>query len=192
MINLSVFISGFCIMAIELLGGKMLAPYYGNSIYVWGSIITVFMLALSIGYLLGGKLSTRRDSMRLYGSMFFIPGLIAFGLVEYNEILIHTASKLSNDPRYGSLIAGIALFLPPTLVLGAISPYSVRLKAQTVEQSGHAAGKLYFISTLGSAIGTLMTSFYLVLWLQIDHIMTLIGVVLAGTGLAIMLGGKRP
>jgi hypothetical protein len=84
----------------------------------------------------------------------------------------------------------MALFLPPTLVLGAISPYSVRLKAISLEHSGHAAGKLYFISTLGSAFGTLATSFYLVLWMQIDHIMLVIGITLTGTGLSLMLKRK--
>jgi predicted membrane-bound spermidine synthase len=190
MIYTSVFVAGFCIMAIELLGGKMLSPYFGSSIYVWGSIITVFMVALALGYLLGGKMSTYKHSMRLYGALFFIPGLLTFLLVEFNDPLIGLAYQIASDPRYGSLLAGLALFLPPTLVLGAISPYSVRIKAQTVETSGHAAGKLYFISTLGSAVGTLVTSFYLVLWMQIDHIMMMIGITLTGTGLSLMIRGK--
>jgi MFS family permease len=190
MINLSVFVSGFCIMAIELLGGKMLSPYFGSSIYVWGSIITVFMVALALGYLIGGKLSTVKHSMRLYGLLFFVPGLLTLALVELNQPLIKYAYQLASDPRYGSLLAGMALFLPPTLVLGAISPYSVRLKAISLEHSGHAAGKLYFISTLGSAFGTLATSFYLVLWMQIDHIMLVIGITLTGTGLSLMLKRK--
>jgi len=64
------FIAGFIIMAIELLGGRILAPYFGSSIYVWGSIITVFMLSLSIGYLCGGKLSLHNPNLKTYGSFF--------------------------------------------------------------------------------------------------------------------------
>ncbi len=75
------------------------------------------------------------------------------------------------DPRYGSLLASGLLFALPTILLGMISPYSVRLLVQTTEESGHMAGRLYFVSTLGSALGTLATSFYLVLYFDMDIIL---------------------
>ena len=74
------------------------------------------------------------------------------------------------DPRYGSLAAASALFIIPTVILGIISPYSVRLLVKEVAASGRVAGYLYFVSTLGSALGTLATSFYLVLWFEINTI----------------------
>ena len=86
------------------------------------------------------------------------------------------------DARYGSLLASILLFFIPTSILGMISPYSVRLMVDKEEHSGHMAGLLYFISTLGSALGTLGTSFYFVLWYEVNQIMwgAVISLVLAG------------
>lgn len=72
------FTSGFIIMSVELLGGRILAPYFGSSIYVWGSIISIFMVALSVGYLIGGRLSVNRPNLRRYG-LFFV--LAALGLL---------------------------------------------------------------------------------------------------------------
>jgi hypothetical protein len=80
------------------------------------------------------------------------------------------------DPRYGSLLAGTALFVLPTIVLGIISPYAVRLCVTETHSSGNVAGTLYFVSTLGSALGTLATSFYFVLWFEIDTIITLLAI----------------
>ena len=86
------------------------------------------------------------------------------------------------DPRYGSLLASIFLFFIPTSILGMISPYSVRLMVDREEHSGHMAGLLYFISTLGSALGTLGTSFYFVLWYEVNQILwgAVVSLVLAG------------
>ena len=95
------------------------------------------------------------------------------------------------DPRYGSLVASAILFTLPTVILGMISPYSVRLLMETVEKSGQVAGKLYFVSTLGSALGTLATSFYLVLWFEINTILIFMTGSLIFLGLVALLSHRR-
>ncbi|MHC9511028.1 fused MFS/spermidine synthase [Kangiella sp. M94] len=165
------FMCGFLIMAIELLGGKILSPYFGGSVYVWGSIITVFMLALSIGYLFGGKLSLKNPNTRKYGIIFMLAALSVVPLTMGHVAVSEWVFDFTDDPRYGSLLASTILFLIPTIILGMIAPYSVRLLVRTTHSSGQTAGFLYFVSTLGSAGGTLATSFYLVLWFKIDHIL---------------------
>jgi len=70
------FTGGFVIMSLELLGGRVLAPYFGSSIYVWGSIITVFMLSLALGYLFGGKLSLHRPSLTRFGTIFAVAAVL--------------------------------------------------------------------------------------------------------------------
>ncbi len=171
------FISGFCIMTVELLGGKILSPYFGGSVYVWGSIITIFMLALSIGYLLGGKLSLNQPSTKKYGTLFIAAAVTILPLIFWHDAISDWVFEIVEDPRYGSLLASVVLFFIPTIILGMIAPYSVRLLVSSAESSGQTAGFLYFVSTLGSALGTLATSFYLVLWFEIDHV--LYGVVFA-------------
>ncbi len=165
-------IGGFVIMALELLGGRVLAPYFGSDIYVWGSIITIFMLSLSLGYLGGGRLSLHAPSLSKFASLFLIAAVLLYPLVYFAEPLMEWVFDRIEDPRYGSLVAASTLFILPTVTLGFISPYSVRLLVETAHRSGEVAGRLYFVSTLGSALGTLMTSFYFVLWFEIDTILT--------------------
>jgi protein-S-isoprenylcysteine O-methyltransferase Ste14 len=87
------------------------------------------------------------------------------------------------DSRYGSLVASMTLFFIPTVILGMLSPYSVRLLVRESNQSGQVAGKLYFVSTLGSALGTIITSFYLVLWFDINVIIYSFCLLLACLGI---------
>ncbi|MEE2892891.1 MAG: fused MFS/spermidine synthase [Pseudomonadota bacterium] len=174
------FTGGFTIMSIELLGGRILAPFFGSSVYVWGSIITIFMLALSGGYLIGGRFSLHAPSLTRFG-LLFIAGAVLIGpLLLAGTPIMEWVFIRVEDPRYGSLIAATALFLLPTVMLGMISPYSVRLLVQQTEESGQVAGFLYFVSTFGSALGTLGTSFYFVLWFEVDQILIgLIGALIA-------------
>ncbi|MFY8282551.1 fused MFS/spermidine synthase [Pseudoalteromonas sp. SSMSWG5] len=177
------FSSGFCIMGIELLGGRILAPYFGSSVHIWGSIITVFMLSLSIGYLLGGKLSTRNPSLTKYGLIFFVASIMVVPIVLFAEPIMTFIFTYVEDSRYGSLLASTALFFIPTTILGMISPYSVRLLVTDHEKSGQVAGGLYFVSTLGSALGTIITSFYMVLAFDVNDIIKTFAAVLGALGL---------
>ncbi len=161
-------------MSLELLGGRVLAPYFGSSIYVWGSIITVFMLSLSLGYLFGGRLSVRNPNLLKFGSIFLVGAILLYPLVLFAEPTMQFIFQHIEDPRYGSLVASTGLFMIPTVFLGMISPYSVRLLVVSVEHSGQVAGRLYFVSTLGSSLGTLATSFYLVLMFEINTILILL------------------
>ncbi len=181
---------GFSIMTVELLGGKILSPYFGGSVYVWGSIITVFMLALSIGYLVGGKLSLKEPNTRKYGVIFLAASFTTLPLDIWHSELSDWVFMKIEDPRYGSLVSSIILFLVPTTIMGMVAPYSVRLLVANAESSGQTAGFLYFVSTLGSALGTIMTSFYLVLWFELDSILYGVTIVLAVVGVIAMLFPK--
>ena len=165
------FVGGFVIMSLELLGGRVQAPYFGGSIYVWGSIISVFMLSLAVGYLLGGQLSVRIVSMRVFATIFFAAAVTLYPLIYHADTLMTLVFDAIEDPRYGSLVSSAILFVVPTVILGMISPYSVRLLVQTTETTGRVAGTLYFVSTMGSALGTLGTSFYFVAWFELTTIL---------------------
>ena len=177
------FSSGFSIMGIELLGGRILAPYFGSSVHIWGSIITVFMLSLSFGYLLGGKLSIRHPSLTKYGLIFLVASIMVVPIALFAEPIMAFIFSHIEDRRYGSLLASTALFFIPTIILGMISPYSVRLLVTNSERSGQVAGGLYFVSTLGSALGTIITSFYMVLAFDVNTIILGFAGVLGTLGL---------
>ncbi len=189
----SAFVSGFVLMVLEMLGGRIIAPWFGGDVYVWGSIIAVFMLALSLGYWLGGQWSLQRASLQRYGGLFWAIGLLMLPVIYVADPIMAAIFDRCEDPRYGSLIASIALFLLPSIVMGMVSPYSVRLLTQAKESSGASAGNLYFISTLGSALGSLVTSFYLVAWLEVNQILlTAIGVLFVNGTILIALNKRFP
>jgi hypothetical protein len=183
--------SGFFVMAIELLGARLLAPTFGSSIYVWGALITVFMLALSIGYLAGGRYSMRNPSLRKLGAILALAAITALPTVAWSEQLLDVIAIAVPDPRYGSLLAATTLFLVPTALSGMVSPYAVRLLVHESASAGRHAGQLYFASTFGSAAGTLLTSFYLVLWLEVNQILLSMILVSAVLGLLGTLPAKR-
>jgi|TARA_Y100000310_G_C20660060_1_gene804238 hypothetical protein len=187
LILLLAFISGFIIMAIELLGGRILAPYFGSSIYVWGSIITVFMLSLAVGYLLGGRWSLNNPNLSRHGSFFIFAAIALVPTIYLGEAIMDGIFAAVEDPRYGSLLVSALLFFLPTAILGMIAPYSVRLLVENRQHSGQIAGRLYFVSTLGSAIGTLATSFYLVLYFEVNQILLTLCVTLAAAGMVAIL-----
>ena len=158
-------------MAIEMLGARILAPYFGGSLSVWGSVITIFMLSLALGYLFGGQLSTRNPSLSTFAFFFMTAAISTLPIILFADSIMEPIFLSIEDPRYGSLLASVMLFFIPTTILGMISPYSVRLMVVNQQDSGHMAGLLYFISTLGSAVGTLGTSFYFVLWFEVNQIL---------------------
>ena len=176
--------SGFFVMAVELLGGRLLAPTFGSSIYVWGAIITVFMLALSLGYLAGGRYSMLTPSVRRLGVILVIAALTVAPLLLFAEPMLDALSVAVPDPRFGSLLSAVVLFFVPTFFSGMVSPYAVRLLVQDRQSSGRHAGQLYFVSTFGSAAGTLLTSFYLVLLLEVNQI--LLGLMLISLAIGVM------
>jgi hypothetical protein len=163
--------SGFFVMAVELLGGRLLAPSFGSGIYVWGAIITIFMLALSLGYLAGGRLSVDEPSVRRLGSILLLAAVTVLPILWFGDAMLDWVSESIADPRGASLLAATCLFFVPTFFSGMISPYAVRLLVNDRANSGKHAGQLYFVSTFGSAAGTLLTSFYLVLVLEVNQIL---------------------
>ena len=174
--------SGFYVMLVELLSGRLIAPSFGNSIYVWGSVIFVFMLGLAIGYLLGGIYSQYNPSVRRLCAILAASALTTLPTVIFGTAILDFMFEAVRDPRFGSLTTCMGLFLVPTIFAGMISPYAIRIIVKNRESSGHDAGYLYFISTIGSSAGTLATSFYLVLYLEVNTIL------LVAISISLMLG----
>lgn len=184
--------SGFFVMAVELLGGRLLAPSFGSSIYVWGALIAIFMLALSLGYLLGGRYSIRSPSLARLGGLLLLAATTTLPVLWLAGAPLDSLAIALPDPRWGSLLAASLLFFVPTVISGMVSPYSVRLLVDDAGRSGQRAGQLYFVSTFGSAAGTILTSFYLVLYFEVNQILVMM------IGLSLLLGaialgcGRRP
>ena len=184
--------SGFYVMLVELLSGRLIAPSFGSSIYVWGSVIFTFMLGLSIGYLLGGLYSRLNPSVPRLCGILVASALATLPTLFIGPWLLDQVFYHVTDPRYGSLMACVGLFLAPTVFAGMVSPYAIRIIVTNKESSGRDAGYLYFVSTLGSSLGTLLTAFYLVLWFEVNTILVVaIGISLSLGGLGALANRRR-
>lgn len=179
--------SGFFVMGVELLSGRLLAPYWGNGIFTWGAIIAAAMASLSIGYLAGGRISVRGPSIARLGKLMCLAAISTWPIIALGDYALEWLSLLIPDPRYGSLVGSLGLFGIPMFVSGMVSPYAVRLLIADLDHSGEAAGGLYFVSTLGSALGTIVTSFWLVLYWEVNTI--ILGFIAISMSIGVLLMG---
>lgn len=184
MLNLIVFVCGAALMSLELVAARVLAPYMGNSIYVWGSVISMVMVALSLGYWLGGQAADRYGTRRTLPLAIAAAALTTVVIPVIAEPVLPWAAQLG--PRLGSLVASAAIFFVPALLLATVSPLGVQLAAERDAGAhvGKRAGGLYAVSTGGSIVGTLATSFWLIPLLSLEPLIVCTGFLLAGAALA--------
>ena len=186
LLNFVVFISGAVLMSLEIVGSRVLAPNFGSSIFVWGSLISVVMTALSIGYYWGGWLSAREPSYGKLLVLLLIPGILIFFLPFIYPAVNDWIAGVDFGNRLNPLVACSALFLLPGIFLGTISPYAIRLAATQLHTVGSTAGTLYAVSTCGSICGTLLTAFYLIPVLGVSNIIHALGITLACLSLVVV------
>ncbi len=155
-----VFVAGACSLAVELTASRLLAPYFGTSLFVWANLIGLILLYLTIGYYAGGRLADRYPRATVLYSLTTIAALLIASIPVIAEpILTWSLTVFGNIPLgdfYGSLSAVILLFALPTILLGCISPYAIRLRIEQSGKAGRTAGQLYAISTAGSIVGTFL------------------------------------
>jgi len=173
---LVVFIASFCTMVIELVAGRIMAPYVGVSLYTWTSIIGVVLAGISIGAYLGGILADRYPTPKTLGWLLFASGLAALSISPLTGAVASWQLETSLMLRILAVTA-IIFFLPATL-LGMISPVVVRLSLDRLERSGNVVGKIYAFSTLGSILGTFATGFFLISWMGTRNILLLMSLIL--------------
>lgn len=154
----TVFLTGAAVMIIELLGTRLIAPFYGVSLYVWTSVIAVTLIALALGYFLGGHWA---DRAKRTGLAFI---LALSGLLTLLVPWLTAPVLLATDPlglRMGAFISTLVLFTPSLLMLGMVGPFAVKLATPNLDGIGASTGSIYAVSTVGSVTGTLCLGFYL-------------------------------
>ncbi|MFB6105113.1 MAG: spermidine synthase [Halobacteriaceae archaeon] len=176
--EVAVFISGVASIGLEILAGRIVAPEFGNSIYVWGSIIGVVLSALGLGYHLGGRSAPTRASRNAIAGAFLQATLFVVVLLIAGDAILQTFDALPLPARFAPLPPIAFLFGPPVFVLGFISPYAAELSRAPT--AGSASGRVYALGTLGSIVGSFATTFLLIPELSIPVIEGVFGVVLLG------------
>jgi spermidine synthase len=178
MLELIVFLCGAVVMILEMVGSRILAPYLGTSIVVWTSLIGIILGCLSLGYWWGGKLADERPSYRILSfivllSAFFI-AVIAFS----KSFVLGFLQARTSSLHMASAVGTFLLFAPPSILLGTVSPYAVRLKINDLQDSGKTVGTLYAISTMGSIFGTFLAGFFLIGFFGSTNILLVLSVIL--------------
>ena len=178
MIYVIVFLGGAMVMSFEILGSRILAPNFGSSVFVWGSLISVFLAGLSAGYYWGGRFADIRPSLRKLALIIIIPGFFFITFPLYSTRISDWVFTLDLGIRMGPLLVSMFLFFIPSVFLGAVSPYTAKLMIISLHTSGSTIGTLYALSTFGSIIGTLLTSFYLITIAGVKSIIMVEGIIL--------------
>ncbi|HSX32151.1 MAG TPA: fused MFS/spermidine synthase [Candidatus Saccharimonadales bacterium] len=192
----TVFITGACVLILEVAATRMLAPYFGNTIYTVSSVLSVVLAALSGGYYLGGKLADRQPSKQLFFGIIAFAGISVCFVQTAQVTLLPTLGQYVPSPT-GPLLAATLLFFIPSFALGMLSPFAIKLAdMQRGKQGiGSIAGKMFFFSTVGSIFGSLFAGFVLLPRVGVGMIIGVTGLLLIVLGLTPLLylwrGGKR-
>lgn len=185
------FITGAEILAIEIVGARLISPQFGVSLYVWSALITVTLLALAVGYGLGGWLADRRAAV---GDLFIIIAVAGLSLAAIPPLAPPVFSFCAGlGLRSGALVTALLLFSLPLACLAMVTPYVVKLLAAATagpfERFGTVTGAVYALSTAGSVAGALLTGFILVPSIPLDRILQLLALVLLALAAGYWLAG---
>ncbi len=169
-------VCGALVMVVEVLGSRVIGPFFGVSLFVWTSLITVTMVALATGYAIGGHWSDRRSSPDWLYGIIMVSGILEILVPVLKGPILQMSLPLGL--RWGSLTSAFLLFGPSLFLLGCVSPYVVKIAAREMHNIGRTVGSFYAISTVGSVIGTLLTGFVLIAYLGVNQIFLLTGALL--------------
>jgi predicted membrane-bound spermidine synthase len=176
------FVEGLGIMAVELASAKLVAPYYGTSLYVWSSVLGLTLLALTLGYWLGGALASRGAGLSAVRNALLVTSAAVLLMPAVAKPIM--AGTLGLDLRAG-IVLSLLLFLVPTLVvLASVGPLLIQLLSPDADDAGHRSGVLYAVSTAGGIMATYVYGFWLLPYLGVKASLVITAVLLVLTGIA--------
>ncbi len=168
---------GAVVMSLEILSSNLMSPYFGGSIYIWGSIISSFMVHFSVGYVAGGYLSRRYPRISVLAVFLFVGSLWVVGIPTFYKPVCELVSDRIADVRLGSLIAMNLIFFLPISIMAMVSPYIIGITVSWKRQSWLTGGMVLFVSTVGSFFGTNITAFYLIGLFPVSRIVVGLGLI---------------
>ncbi len=165
-LELIVFVVGTATLGSEIAAARLMAPFFGASTIVWANTIATVLVALSIGYWFGGRMADRHPSVRPLSGLIlvaaFLLALVPLVADPFLTLSVEAFDTVDVGAAAGSLFGVLALVALPVLLLGAVSPWAIRLKLTAIEDSGQTAGRMYAISTVGSLLGTFAATLLLI------------------------------
>lgn len=176
-----IFATGAATLSLEVLASRIMTPYFGVSLYIWAGILSITLTFLAVGYYLGGHLSQRFEGGRLETLFLAAPAISALSIaiaIALYPILFPRLSDL--DLIVGSFVGGFLLLAFPLMALSAMNPMLIALQRQAGARGDGGAGRVFFISTVGSVAGVLVTAFLFIPNMTNYRATLLLGLVLCG------------
>lgn len=185
-LELAVFACGAVVMIYEIVGSRVVSPFIGTSTYVWTSLIGVILAALSLGYWLGGRIADRRPDVRLLAVVILTAaGLISITVL-LKDIVLTVIAQMPVGLEWKAVAASIALFAPASVALGFVTPYAVKLRTLSLDDTGKTVGRLYAVSTAGSIVGTFAAGFFLIPFVGSTRTLYALAAILFLTGILLV------
>jgi spermidine synthase len=184
-----VCLGGAAVLCLEILGTRILGPFYGVSLFLWSALITVTLAALSAGYVLGGRWADRQPTVKHLSRLVGISGLWVLLIPVLKYPVLGAAEPLGL--RAAVLVSASVLFFPPLFLLGTIGPYAIRIRTASIDNVGRTAGNLFALSTVASVISALLTGFLLIPNVGVTRLTLLVGTLLTVTALFGFIGPGR-
>src|SRR6202795_1003956 len=181
--------TGAVVMGREILGSRLLAPVFGNSLFVWGALIGVILAAMSSGYAFGGWVSDRYPGAQVLAGLLLFSGAWTFLTAWVGQLVLFKVAGLIEDPRWGPCVAAALLLGPPAFGLSGVLPAMLRLAVLDLEYLGRHTGRMIALSTIGSLAGTWGTAFFFLPWIGSQALVAWLGVIQAGLGLLWLIRG---
>lgn len=175
-------------MATEMSASRLLAPFFGNSLFIWANLIGLILIYLTAGYWLGGKLADRRPEAKLLCSLTLAAAvmiaILPFASRPVMSLAVKGLEQISAGAFLGSFAVTVLLFAAPVTILGMVPPFAIRLRLTGVETAGNVSGGLYALSTAGSILGTFLPVLLLIPWVGTRNTMLLFAGTLAAVSAA--------
>ncbi|MDH3311826.1 MAG: fused MFS/spermidine synthase [Nitrosopumilus sp.] len=177
------FTAGAVVMGLEIITSRILTPVFGSTIYTWGSLIGVVLSGLSLGYFLGGKVADDHPKLEKICGIIFSVGLFIVGIPFFASPVVDFIITVLPGTQYTPLVATFLLLMLPSVLLGFVSPYAIKLGTNTLQRVGNISGNLYAIATIGSIFGTFLTVFVLIPNIAVNQIIFGLGIALIASSL---------
>jgi spermidine synthase len=185
----TVFVTGAAVMALEIVGTRLIAPVFGINLFVWTALLSVTLASLAIGYYVGGRLIDRRPTIQVLGWCVVVAAVsLAIARAFVYAVLALTAGL---GPRSGPLLAATLLFAPCLSALGAAGPVAARLALRDLHATGRTTGTVYAVSTLGSLASTIVMGFWIIPNFDTYQIIIAVAIGLGLLGAALLRKGGR-
>ncbi len=171
-----VFFASFSMLVIEIVAGRILAPYVGVSLYTWTSVVGVVLAGISVGAYLGGIIADRYPRLSTLGWILFLSGL---GVISISPLTDTMGGALFRTSLMGRiLLVTVIIFFIPSCILGMVLPVVIKLTLRNLEKTGNVIGKIYAFSALGSILGTFTTGLFLISWMGARNLLFTTGTLL--------------